>query len=196
MSSGDPQTRRRILAAARELLEQSPGAGVSMGQVAERAGVSRQALYLHFADRTDLFLEVSRLADATERTPAQQRRVDEAPTGREALRETVALQTRLKPRLRGIVTALDVLRRTDPAADAAWKEREHARLSRCEDVVRRLADDGDLASPWDVETAAGCLWAVTSQGVWDYLVAEQGWSGARYRSSLTELLERALVRSE
>ncbi|HEX2192680.1 MAG TPA: hypothetical protein VHH09_05760 [Acidimicrobiales bacterium] len=71
-------------------------------------------------------------------------RIDDAPTGREALREAIALQAWLKPRLRGVATAMDVLRRTDPAADAAWKERGHARLERCEQVVRRLAEEADL----------------------------------------------------
>ncbi len=194
MSSGDPATRERIIGSARALLEETSGAPVSMSQIAQRAGVSRQALYLHFADRTDLFLEISRVADATERTPDRQKRVDEAPTGRDALRETIALQARLKPRLQGIATALDVLRRTDPAADAAWKEREHARLKRCELVVHRLAAEGDLAPAWNVPTGARCLWAMTSQRVWDDLVVDQGWSTARYREHLTELLEAGLLR--
>ncbi len=165
-----------------------------MAQIAEGAGVSRQALYLHFADRTALFLEVSRMADATARTPARQRRVDDAPTGPDALRETIALQAWLKPRLRGIATALDSLRRSDPAAEAAWKEREHARLQRCVQVVRRLEEDGDLAPAWGIDTAARCLWAVTSQRVWDDLVVDQHWSSAQYREHLTALLEAALVR--
>jgi len=196
MSSGDPATRQRILKAARELLEASPGATIAMGEVAKQAGVSRQALYLHFADRTALFLEVSRLADSTARTPARQRRIDEAPTARDAFREAIALQAFLKPRLKGVATALDVLRRSDPAADAAWKEREHARLQRCEQVVQRLHDDGELASGWDVPTAARCFWAVTSQRVWDDLVMDQGWSSTQYRNRITSLLENALLARE
>lgn len=194
MSSGDPATRRRILDAARALLEAGSGSNVGMGEVAKRAGVSRQALYLHFADRTSLFVEVSRLSDSMTRTPQRQRRVDEAPTARDALREAVALQAWLKPRLRGVATALDVLRRSDRAADAAWKEREHARLQRCEQVVQRLRDEGELAPGWDVATAARCFWAVTSQRVWDDLVMDQGWSTAQYRNHITALLEAALLR--
>jgi AcrR family transcriptional regulator len=193
MSSGDPATRQRIVEAARELLESRPGANIAMGEVAEEARVSRQALYLHFADRTSLLLEVSRLADSTARTPARQRRIDEAPTAREAFREAIALQAFLKPRLKGVATALDVLRRSDPAAAAAWTEREHARLRRCEQVVQRLHDDGELASSWDVPTAARCFWAVTSQRVWDDLVMDQGWSTAQYRNRITALLEDALL---
>lgn len=193
MSSGDPATRKRILLAARELLEKAPGAPVSMGQIARHAGLSRQALYLHFADRTSLFAEVSRMADAAARTPERQRQVDQAPTAREALREAIALQAMLKPELRGIATALDVLRRTDPAAGAAWKEREHARLQRCETVVTRLAAEADLADVWDVPTAARLLWAATSQRVWDDLVVDQGWSIGQYRTHLTTMLESALL---
>ena len=196
MSSGDLSTRQRILDAARGLLEATPGASVSMGEVARRAGVSRQALYLHFADRTSLLLEVSRVVDATLRTPARQRRVDEAPTARDALREAVALQAWLKPRLEGVATALDVLRRTDPAAHAAWKEREHARLDRCEQVVRRLSHEGELLPRWNVATAARCFWAVTSQRVWDDLVMDQGWSSDRYRKHITALPEGALLREQ
>jgi AcrR family transcriptional regulator len=193
MSSGDPATRARILLAARELLEKTRGAPVSMGQIARHAGLSRQALYLHFADRTSLFVEVSRMADTVARTPERQRLVDEAPTARDALREAIALQAMLKPELRGIATALDVLRRTDPAADAAWKEREHARLRRCETVTTRLAAEGDLAAAWDVSTAARLLWAVTSQRVWDDLVIDQGWTAGQYRTHLTVMLESALL---
>lgn len=165
-----------------------------MGAIARAAGVSRQALYLHFADRTTLFLEVSRVGDAAARTPERQRHVDDAPTGRDALREAIALQAAIKPQLRGIATALDALRRTDAAADAAWKEREHARLGRCRQVVARLEGDGDLAPGWDPEAAARCFWAVTSQRVWDDLVVDQGWTTEQYRDHLTALLEAALLR--
>lgn len=194
MSSGSPATRRRILEAAWALLEERPGADIAMGQVADRAGVSRQALYLHFADRTSLFLEVSRLADSTLRTPPRQRRIDEAPTAREALREAIDLQAWLKPQLKAIVSALDVLRRSDPSAEEAWKEREHARLARCEKVIRRCNDEGVLAAGWDVASAARCFWAVTSQRVWEDLVVDQGWSTTEYSNHITALLEAALLR--
>jgi len=192
MSRGDPATRERILRAARELLEDI-GTAVTMGRVAQRAGVSRQALYLHFADRTDLILEVSRLVDVSSRTPERQSRVDEAPTARDALREAIALQAAIKPELHAAATALDVLRRTDPAVEAAWQEREQARLARCEAVVARLRDEDLLAAHLDAGTAAQLLWAITSQRVWEYLAVDRGWSTQRYREHLTQLLEASLL---
>lgn len=194
MSSGDPATRARILTAARGLLEEKPGVPVAMAEVARRAAVSRQALYLHFADRSALFLEVTREADATSRHPERQRRIDDAPSGRAALREAVAVQAELKPELRGIATALDVLRRTDPAAQAAWAEREEARRGRCGQVVARLEAEGELAAGWDADGATACLWAMTSQRVWDDLVIHLGWPTERYRAHVIALAEGALLR--
>lgn len=190
------ETRERILRSARDLLEQEPGVAVSMAQVAKQAGVSRQALYLHFADRAELLVEVSRIVDASERTPERQQRIDQAPTARDALREAVALQAWLKPRLRAVASALDILRRTDQAAAAAWREREQARLERCRLVVDRLHDEEQLQPTWTVDEAARWLWALTSQHVWEDLVIDQGWTDDQYRIHVTTILETALLRHQ
>ena len=186
-------TKRRILTAALELLEAQPGAPVSMGDVARRAGLSRQAIYLHFADRGTLLVEASRQADADHRTPARQRRIDAAPTGRDALREAVQLQAYLKPRLHGMTAALAVLRRTDPAAESAWQERDQARLGRCLHLARRLHEDGVLRSSYTVEQAAAILWSVMSPAVWEDLVLNLGWSKSQYIKHVTNVLEHGLL---
>jgi AcrR family transcriptional regulator len=192
-TGSDSLTRSTILATATSMLEERPDQPLTMGDVARRAGISRQAVYLHFRDRAELLLEVSRRADTAARTPARQRRVDAAPTARAALREAVAVQAEIKPKLRGVATALDVLRRADGAADAAWHEREQARLARCRIVVQRLHDEGELAADQTVEDAAQLMWAVTSQRVWDDLVVDQRWTQKRYRGHITRLLEQALL---
>jgi AcrR family transcriptional regulator len=55
------RTRERILAAARELLAEAGPAGLTYSALAERAGVTRQTLYRHWATRpallADLMLE-------------------------------------------------------------------------------------------------------------------------------------------
>jgi AcrR family transcriptional regulator len=50
--------RNALLKAAGELLEQTGAAGLSLRQVAERAGLSRQAPYNHFADKAALLAEL------------------------------------------------------------------------------------------------------------------------------------------
>src|ERR671911_544403 len=49
-------TRAALLDATRALLEDEGSAALTMGAVAERAGVSRRAVYLHFASREQLLL--------------------------------------------------------------------------------------------------------------------------------------------
>jgi AcrR family transcriptional regulator len=186
-------TRERIVRAALALLEDSGGAPISMADIASRAGVSRQALYLHFADRTALLVEASRAADAANRTPRRQARVDQAPSARDALRETVALQAYLKPRLHAMTVSLDVLRRSDDAAEAAWQERDQARLSRCRQVAQRLDDEGELSAAVSVDEAAALIWVTTSPGVWEDLTVNLRWSTTSYTDRITRFLEAALL---
>jgi AcrR family transcriptional regulator len=191
--SKDASTKVRILQAAAELLSASPGASIAIGQIAERAGISRQALYLHFADRAKLFIELTRWVDQRYRTPPRQERVDRAASALLALEESVRLQAFLKPRLRGIANALDALRRSDDAAAAAWNERESMRLERCRAVVDRLVGERRLAGHLDAGTAASLMWAVTSQRMWEDLVVDQHFTAREYVTHITHLLTAALV---
>lgn len=52
--------RNALLRAAAELLETTGAAGLSLRQLAERAGLSRQAPYNHFADKEALLAELVR----------------------------------------------------------------------------------------------------------------------------------------
>src|SRR5215203_1794688 len=63
MSSGDPKTRTRILEATWRLMVGRNGRGVRMRDVAEEAGVSRQAVYDHFGSRADLMVATARYGD-------------------------------------------------------------------------------------------------------------------------------------
>ncbi|MDQ3663356.1 MAG: TetR/AcrR family transcriptional regulator, partial [Actinomycetota bacterium] len=53
-SGGRPQTRARILEAARAMFEEFGYHDAGLGAVAKRAGVSRQAIYLHFPSKAEL----------------------------------------------------------------------------------------------------------------------------------------------
>ena len=128
------------------------------------------------------------------RPTVEQQRVDGAPDARTALREAVALQGRIKPRIAGVAAALDRLRATDADAAAAWDEREVARLARARDVAARLAAERLLVDGLDAEDAARLLWSATSQRAWADLVAS-GWSTPQWTARTTQLLELALTGS-
>lgn len=191
MSKGD-RTRQRILDTARRMLESGETA-LSMGAIAAEAGVTRQLLYVRFAGRAQLVLELSRSIDAQVRGSARQAAVDTAPDARAALRETVALQGEIKPRISAITAVMSRLRPVDADIDAAWREREAARLSRCRQVADRLAEEGLLAAPWSPQVAARVIWSATSQRAWEELVQEGEWDTRAWVRHTTAMLESSLL---
>ena len=85
---GDPDTRRRILDAAWTLLEER-GIGIRIADIADKAGVSRQAVYLHFGDRSKLFVALGDYIDISFGRDRLRAHVFGAPTGVESLRRWV-----------------------------------------------------------------------------------------------------------
>ena len=59
-------TRERLLAAARELIEEGGYGAASVLAIADRAGVAAGTLYRHFASKEELFVEVFRAVCARE----------------------------------------------------------------------------------------------------------------------------------
>lgn len=189
---GDPQTRTRILEAAWALLENK--AEVTMAAVAERAGVSRQAVYLHVADRTGLLVHLVEHIDHTLGLGDIVRDVSAAPSGVRALERLIRLHAEFTSRIVSVTRVMDVTRISDPAIAAAWENRMAARLDVHRAVMQRIANEGRLADGWDVDTASTMTYAVTLPRLWEELVVERGWSTERYRDHVTALLRGALVR--
>src|SRR5215469_6536658 len=107
------ETRSRILEAASALLMKGGGADVSMAEIGKAAGVSRQAVYLHFADRGDLFVALFQYVDEQRGLAAELERVRNAPSGTAALRAMASLQARTNPGVWPMARATEAVRRTD-----------------------------------------------------------------------------------
>jgi len=192
--AGDPATRLRILDAALRLVTRKGGADVTLGDVAREAGVSRQALYLHFADRAGLFLALVRHADDRRGLAAMIQRIQAAPTGEAALREMAATQARMNPGIWPLARAFDSVRRQDDAAERSWQERLASRLDGCRAIVGQLAREGSLREGVSAVVAADLLWTLTSLRMWEDLVLLRGWSAKQYEHRLGDLLLTVLTR--
>ena len=70
-----------------------------MAEIAKAARISRQAVYLHFADRAELLVELVRHLDGKLGLEADIRRIREAASGADSIREMVAMQARRNPAL-------------------------------------------------------------------------------------------------
>ena len=186
--------RTRILDAALTLIESRGGADVTMAEIAREAGLSRQAVYLHFTDRAGLLLELVRHVDERRGLSGELRKIVEAPSGAAAIEEMVALQARMNPRIWAVARALDAVRRQDPEVEQSWQDRLANRLRGCREIVGRLEREGKLRPGLAEREAADLLWSLTSLRTWEDLVLERGWTPEQYRKRVTALLLGALTR--
>lgn len=189
---GDPETRDQILRATWELIGEL-GAGFRVTDVAARAGVSRQAVHLHFRDRAGLLLALVSWADEVLNLGELLARVDEAPTGVEALDRMVELHAAYAPRIDPVARLLDAHQYQDPAVAAAWRDRMNGRRAAHRAVIARVASDGDLAAGWTVDSATDLFYALTMPGPWRELTDARGWSAKLYSRRMSHLLRRAFV---
>lgn len=187
-------SRKRILEAAVDLITKRGEADVTMADLARAARVSRQAVYLHFADRAALMLALVRYVDEKRGLEKELRKIRNAPSGVAAVREIVALQARMNPAIWAVARAVDAVRRTDEAAQRGWQDRLENRLAGCREVVARLAKEGQLRADLDASAAADLLWAITSLRMWEDLVLQRGWSSRRYVRHVIALLLATLTK--
>jgi AcrR family transcriptional regulator len=166
-----------------------------MAQVAKAARLSRQAVYLHFADRAAMMIALARHLDDGLGLPADIRAIEHAPTGIKMVEAIVAMQTRRNPALWAVARAVDAVRRTDAAAERAWQDRLQSRLRGCRAIVSRLQAEGRLRRGVDPSIATDLLWSMTSLRMWEDLVLERKWSPEQYQVYVTNVLIGALTSS-
>ena len=186
-------SRERILDAALALITKKGDAAVTMADIAAAAEVSRQAVYLHFADRAALMLALVRHVDEKRKLEDEIAKIREAPDGIAALRLTVAVAARMNPKVWSVARGLDAVRRTDSAAERGWQDRLQHRLLGARQLIARLQKEGTLRAGLDASAAADLLWSLTSLRMWEDLVLERDWSAKAYEEHLTSLLLGALT---
>lgn len=194
MSRLDPErTRGAILDAARALLENDGYHAVGLSAVAKAAGVSRQAIYLHFGSKANLLQALVDSLNDTHVFPVYQR-IDlwGSACALDALDAWVEVVAATTPSLLSIANAVDAARRSDPEAEAIWQGPSRGRYSDCLRIVQWLATDGTLAPGWNIPDAARFLWASTSIRVFEDLTTH-GWSRRRFIEHLQRSLRAALT---
>ena len=178
-------TRDRILDTAWDLMEAQPDAVPSMSEVARSTGISRQALYLHFPDRSALLLALVEHVDDREALEAEIAVVEAAADGAAQVRAWVDMQARRNPRIAPLARALDQYRHGDEAAMAAWRDRTANRMRGATHIVQRLRSEGSVHRSWTSAEAAALVWELVSFRVWDDLVNEAGLPPDRYTEIAT-----------
>ena len=194
MSREISETRVRILEATVRALEEPGGHGVRMGDIAKAAGVSRQAVYLHFANRADLliaaFLYLGDQLDVEGRLAPSRA----ATSGVERLGLYIKFWGEFLPEIYGVAKALMMAQDSDDAAAEAWRDRMVAMRDGCRAAIDALHADGTLASEWTRPKATDALMAMLQVPNWEYLTIECGWSTQEYIRRTSLLARRAFVK--
>ena len=193
MSSENSETRTRILDAAWKLLEAGQGRGVRMGDIARTAGISRQAVYLHFPTRAELLIATTRHLDAVKNVDARLVASRTAASGPERLDAYIEAWGNYIPEIYGVAKALIAMQDTDAAARQAWTGRMDAVRDGCRAAVEALERDGVLAPGLSVIEAIDALWALLSVPTWEQLTRDCGWPQDRYVEAMQELARRMLI---
>ena len=193
MSSEDVKTRTRILDATLRMLEKHRGRGVRMGDIAKVAGISRQAVYLHFASRTELLVAATKYLDEILDVDHRLAPSREAEYGIDRLALYIEAWGNYIPEIYGVAKALLLAQDTDEAAAVAWKDRMLAMRDGCRAAIDALQSDGNLAPEWTPKRATDVLWTMLSVRNWENLTAECGWSTRQYVRLMKTLAKRTFV---
>jgi AcrR family transcriptional regulator len=194
MSSGNPDTRTRILESAWKLLESGSGSEVRMSDIAKDAGISRQALYLHFPKRADLLVAATRYVDEVNDVEARLESSRAAASGVDRLDAYIDAWGNYIPLIYGIAKALISMQDEDEAARLAWADRLHAVREGFEAAVEALEKDGALSPDFSPKQAADLLWTMVSVESWEHLTMDCSWSQADYVDAMKTLARRTLLR--
>jgi len=176
------QTRIQILEAARAIFEELGYYGAGLEAVAKKAGVSRQAIYLHFPSKAELLTALHLHIFDTDVVPALRRHpITDAMSGLDVLDATIAADVEVVDKVWRIHESLTVARRQHPEVDQTLIPREEEHYEGLLDVGRRLERDGALPPAMPVGLFTDMLWGLLNLGTFRNLVVERGWSLEQYR---------------
>lgn len=193
MSSDNPTTRTRILKSTLDLLEASQGKGVRMTDIARQAGITRQALYLHFATRAELLIAATLYLDVMNESDKRLAASRAARSGIERLDAYIEAWGAYIPVIHGIAKAFLAMRDTDEAVTTAWDERMQAMRHGCQAAIDALAADNMLSPDYTPDQATDILWTLLSVRNWEQLTIDCGWPQERYIETLKSLARRVFV---
>ena len=189
------ETRRRILAATRELFESRGYAGTTLEAIAELAEVSPKTISAVFGSKRAILAEVvnpdafgphvQHLLDELRATPEPELRVALVAQITRQAYEPLVLELELLRTAHAVAPEL-----ADLARDIEMRRRQNQGR-----LVAYLDEHHMLRQGLPVEEATDVLWVLTSYDVYRMLVVEQSWEPERYETWLAQLLVQHLLAS-
>jgi AcrR family transcriptional regulator len=188
VSTKKNNTRYRLFAEARKLLLKRGFHGVGLEDIAEAAGVSRQAVYKsHFTSKADLLLELVRHVHNEEKLDELTRPVFEAKSAIEMFGATIRASVNIETRVHELSLVLAAAAVSDAGAAAAWRDRMDLKRGVLRSAVLRLQAEGRFSRTWQVDQAVDMLDSLLSVDTYQRLVTERGWKPEQLAQKVEEL---------
>jgi len=184
-------TRRRIIAAARELFVRHGYGKTTIVQIAEAAGVAVETVYGAFGNKATLLRQVWYVDfrgdedDVPLYDRAEMQAILAEPDLATRIRRHAVLVTATNRRMSLLVDMITGAAATEPAAAAMLAEWADRRIDVATRYARSAADTGQLAVSED--HCRDVLFATMDGALWQRLVVERGWTDAHYADWLDRL---------
>jgi AcrR family transcriptional regulator len=167
-------TRDRILSSAWSMARQRGSVDFTLAEVGRLAGISRQAVYLHFDNRAALLTEMARRVDHTSGFISRLA-ASRALPAREGFVEVLRLWFGHLPEILPIARALEAAAINGQDGSAAYTDRMNDWWQTLRICMDSLAERDELRDGWSVDDAADWAWAQTHPRTYDHLVTDRRW---------------------
>jgi AcrR family transcriptional regulator len=193
------ETKKRIMAAARETIIQHGYRGATVARIADKAEVNVDTVYALVGRKPVILRELieQSISGTDEPVVAEERDYVRAilaepdPRAKLAIyaKATCSIQGRLAP----LFLALRDAARTEPDADRVWHEISNRRAANMRKFASDIRDTGALRQGLTIAEAADVLWATNSSELYVLMTVERRWSVDRYERWLADTWERLLL---
>lgn len=188
----DPGTRERLLDASWAVVAERGVDGLTLARVGERAGVSRQAVYLHFGNKATLLVAMAARVDHASGFRRKLARAQARPPV-EGFRALLDAWFGYLPTILPVALALEASWLSGGDGAEAYRDRMEDWRAGIRLAVQRLDDSGRLNPGWSVDAATDWVWAMIHPTHYHHLTAERGWSAKAARQRLIATLQRDMV---
>lgn len=196
------QTRRRIIAAARDLFIRQGYGATSIAEIADTAEVSDQTIYKTFDTKRDLLYEVVAATVGGDENPVPlldrpwvaELRAEPDPHVR--LRLMVAASRRIYARTAAIQRVVAEAAAVDADIADLFASNRKTRLEHHRELLKIVTADGALLDATSLDEAAEYLWAVMSPELYELTVEQRNWTPHQWEHWITTTLEHVLLRSD
>lgn len=193
------ETRRQILAAARDLFVVSGYSGTTVDAIARGAGVAPETVFAIFKNKRAILADVLEIAVGgdDQQIPLLQRdnpqQAIHEPDQRKQIHIFSTGITEIVSRVAPIFEIMKAAAKTEPEIDALVKGVYENRFRNIHQFVSSLEAHGPIRAGLDQNSATETAWALSSPDMYNLLTTARGWTKVQFASWLEDSLVHLLL---